>query len=214
MTPVTPSSVCDMPIDWSAERGTDQAVTKPFCEWLDKIRHNNGVGANEAWNAGVAYARAALAERTQQEARPNDVDDMCFVERWAVHHASKPTVTAEEALSVIAHYPPIRAITESYKDGKRPETFDPYAEIERLKALLPTSAASSTAPMQPSELLPCPFCGGAADIAEDTDRLSYCCWTAFCETCDGSTGYKKDAATAAGAWNDRAKLRAAAVEAK
>ena len=40
--------------------------------------------------------------------------DLIFVERWAVHHASKPHVTPAEALSCIAHYPPIRAITKAY----------------------------------------------------------------------------------------------------
>ena len=54
------------PVAWHPERKTDQAVTKPFCDWLDTVRHCNGVGANEAWNAGAAWqksqAPAASAE--------------------------------------------------------------------------------------------------------------------------------------------------------
>ena len=61
-------------------------------------------------------------------------DALTFVERWANHHAQKPHVTAAEALSCIQHYPEIEAITESYADGKVPETRDPYAEITALKA--------------------------------------------------------------------------------
>lgn len=56
-----------------------------------------------------------------------------FVERWAVHHASKPHMTAELALGSIQHHPEIRAITERYADGKRPDTFDPYARIAELE---------------------------------------------------------------------------------
>jgi len=71
----------------------------------------------------------ALAD--QVEALTNN---LVFVERWAVHHAAKPHMTAAQALGVIAHYPAIRAITKSYVDGYVPETFDPYAEIEKLTA--------------------------------------------------------------------------------
>ncbi len=60
-------------------------------------------------------------------------DALTFVERWANHHAQKPHVTAAEALSCIQHYPEIEAITESYADGKVPETRDPYAEIAALQ---------------------------------------------------------------------------------
>ena len=60
-----------------------------------------------------------------------------FVERWAVHHASKPHMTAELVLGSIQHHPEIRAITERYSDGKRPETFDPYARIAELEARKP-----------------------------------------------------------------------------
>lgn len=57
-----------------------------------------------------------------------------FVERWAVHHGSKPGTSAEAALAAIQHYPAIAAITDSYDDGKRPATFDPYARIAALQA--------------------------------------------------------------------------------
>ncbi len=84
-----------------------------------------------AWQAYQwALADADRAQRVEQN------EHLEFIERWAVHHASKPHVAAEEALGIIAHYPPIKAITKSYVDGVIPDTFDPYAEIERLKAEL------------------------------------------------------------------------------
>ncbi|QIL68911.1 hypothetical protein G7048_19095 [Diaphorobacter sp. HDW4B] len=61
-------------------------------------------------------------------------EHMQFVERWAVHHGTKPCVSAKEALGVIQHYPPIRSITDGYANGKRPDTFDPYARIAELEA--------------------------------------------------------------------------------
>lgn len=52
-----------------------------------------------------------------------------FVERWVNHHGVKPCVKPEHALSTIQHYPPILAITESYEDGRRPETRNPWVEL-------------------------------------------------------------------------------------
>lgn len=63
-------------------------------------------------------------------------DALSFVERWANHHGAKSCISAEEALSVIQHYPPIVAITKSYTDGKVPTTFDPYARVRELEALV------------------------------------------------------------------------------
>jgi cell fate (sporulation/competence/biofilm development) regulator YlbF (YheA/YmcA/DUF963 family) len=63
-------------------------------------------------------------------------EDLQTVERWANHHGAKPNMTAQEALSCIQHYPPIRAITLSYADGKVPETPNPWAEVERLRVTL------------------------------------------------------------------------------
>lgn len=68
-------------------------------------------------------------------------EDLKFVERWAVHHGSKPSVSAKESLSVIQHYPSIKAITDSYADGKRPDTFNPYARIAELEEELVKEAA-------------------------------------------------------------------------
>jgi hypothetical protein len=58
-------------------------------------------------------------------------EDMRFIERCAVHHASK--MKAENALSLIQHYPPIRAITKGYKDGVIPDTPNPYERIAELE---------------------------------------------------------------------------------
>jgi len=73
----------------------------------------------------ITDLRTALAERDEL---------LAFIERWANHHAPKPNMTAEEALSVIQHHPSIKAITKKYADGKVPNTFDPYAELTTLRA--------------------------------------------------------------------------------
>ena len=65
-----------------------------------------------AWLAWQAASSALLAE---VEALRNDLR---FIERWAVHHARKPEFKAADVLSVIAHYPPIHAITESYSQSQ------------------------------------------------------------------------------------------------
>ena len=77
-------------------------------------------------------AQAALAAKDVEIAEMKK--DLIFVERWANHHGQKPHTSAKEALSCIQHYPPIRAITRSYVDGKVPETRDPYAELAALTA--------------------------------------------------------------------------------
>ena len=78
------------------------------------------------------YARVQELEGIVHETQ----ETLEFVERWAVHHGSKPTCSAKEALSVIQHYSSIRAITDSYSDGKPPTTFDPYARIAELEKQL------------------------------------------------------------------------------
>jgi len=95
----------------------------------------------------IPYAADALAAQAKRiaelEAAAPHIraleDILRFVERWANHHATKPTCTAEAALSVIQHYPPIKAITLSYADGKVPETPDPWTErdaaLARVKRL-------------------------------------------------------------------------------
>ena len=48
--------------NWNEERQTDQSVTPEFTAWLARPgQHCQGVGANEAWNAGVAWASRAAA---------------------------------------------------------------------------------------------------------------------------------------------------------
>jgi len=67
-----------------------------------------------------------------------------FVERWVNHHGQKPNTTPREVLSMIQHYPPIVEITRSYADGRVPETPNPWAEIERLRARLNRIAEAET----------------------------------------------------------------------
>ena len=87
-------------------------------------------------------AKAAKLLRAQHALIVELEDTLQFVERWAVHHGSKPSISAQEALSCIQHYPAIHEITKSYKDGKRPDTFNPYARIAELESQLEAIGAS------------------------------------------------------------------------
>jgi len=80
------------------------------------------------WNCQVALDPAVSSDAQKLIAAAQE--DLQFVERWANHHGVKPTCTAEAALSIIQHYPPILAITRSYADGKVPETRNPWAELQ------------------------------------------------------------------------------------
>lgn len=44
-------------------------------------------------------------------------DYMVFVERWAVHHGSKPHMSPQEALSFIQHDGVTSDVTKTYTDG-------------------------------------------------------------------------------------------------
>ncbi|MFC4927802.1 hypothetical protein [Delftia deserti] len=95
-------------------------------------------GLEEGFCGHAAWLQPAAAELRRLQADNEAMrETLEFVERWAVHHASKPHMTAELALGSIQHHPEIRAITERYADGKRPETFDPYARIAELEARKP-----------------------------------------------------------------------------
>lgn len=98
------------------------------------------------WTTVADILKAAATLRQQQAEIEAIRETLEFVERWAVHHASKPHMTAELALGSIQHHPEISAITERYADGKRPDTFDPYARIAELEARkpLPPDALADT----------------------------------------------------------------------
>jgi hypothetical protein len=89
-------------------------------------------------------ARALIAHIDRME------ETLRTVERWANHHARKPSTTAAEALCVIQHHPVIRAITAGYADGVIPSTPDPYAEIERLKCALRMAVTQNECDMLPT----------------------------------------------------------------
>lgn len=100
------------------------------------------VGINPVGARAVIETFINDAERIVQTLASKDAEiaglkeDLQFVERQANHHGQKPHVTANEALSCIQHYPAILAITRSYVDGKVPKTYNPYAEIARLREAL------------------------------------------------------------------------------
>lgn len=95
------------------------------------------------WTSVADMLKAAAALRQQQTEIEAMRETLEFVERWAVHHASKPHMTAELALGSIQHHPEIRAITERYSDGKRPDTFDPYARIAEMEEKLVAEARAT-----------------------------------------------------------------------
>ncbi|EPD35937.1 hypothetical protein HMPREF9701_04970 [Delftia acidovorans CCUG 274B] len=95
------------------------------------------------WTTVADMLQAAATLRQQHAEIKAMRETLEFVERWAVHHASKPHMTAELALGSIQHHPEIRAITERYADGKRPDTFDPYARIAELEAQLVAEARAT-----------------------------------------------------------------------
>lgn len=98
----------------------------------------------EEWNVRYGYhadtvrdyARACVAAAVKaNDAEIEDLrDTLRSVERYANHHGQHPNISAKEALGMIQHHPSIKAITRSYADGRVPATFDPYAEIEALRA--------------------------------------------------------------------------------
>ena len=99
------------------------------------------------------FAAWKAATQRQQERIAKLEHDLRFVERWANHHGAKPHTTAEEALSVIQHYPPITRITRGYADGVVPDTFDPYSRIAELEAQV---QALTTALFECREAFPIP----------------------------------------------------------
>lgn len=108
-----------------------------FEAWAHKSPANLAKDADGGYQSStVAFAwRAVQAATQRQQERIAKLErDLQFVERWANHHGAKPHTTAEEALSVIQHYPPITRITRGYADGVVPDTFDPYARIAELEA--------------------------------------------------------------------------------
>jgi len=98
-------------------------------DWQE-IEHSEYVEFSERGKFQTRILYPAAAYEALQKENAELKEDLQFVERWANHHGTKPSVTAQEALSCIQHYPSIAAITESYKDGVIPNTRNPYAEIE------------------------------------------------------------------------------------
>ena len=90
------------------------------------------IEAIRAVETSLELSRGEVHRLTRELAEARET--LQLVERWANHHGVKPRVTPAEALGVIQHHPAILAITDSYVDGKRPETRNPYAELAEAKA--------------------------------------------------------------------------------
>jgi hypothetical protein len=104
------------------------SVRKVLVEALSLI--DRGFSGTARKELGKALIGLQALESELAEAR----ETLQFVERWANHHGVKPCVTPAEALGVIQHHPAIVEITDSYADGKRPTTRNPYAELAEAKA--------------------------------------------------------------------------------
>jgi hypothetical protein len=102
---------------------------------LNSIKLSSGLGALilEVRNQEAVAEAADLIKRLAAERDAKD-ETIRFIERWVNHHAQKPNITPREVLSMIQHYPPIKEITESYVDGKVPDTPDPWQRTEAAKA--------------------------------------------------------------------------------
>lgn len=115
-------------IDWDVWR------MQPIRE-LVRMIHGKTAPQPATQQAPDALHLAAMDLARKQADRMAELEKvLVFVERWAVHHAAKPHMTAENALSFIQHHPSIRAITDGYADGVVPDTFDPFARIAELEA--------------------------------------------------------------------------------
>lgn len=94
--------------------------------------------AADLFECAAAELRRLQAENERLQAKNASMrTTLEYVERWANHHGAKPHITAEQALGCIQHHPDIHDITKGYADGKRPNTFDPYARIAELEARKP-----------------------------------------------------------------------------
>lgn len=84
-------------------------------------------------------------------------DQLRFIERWANHHGQKATMTPQEVLGVIQHYPPIKDITRSYEDGKMPPLPDPWEilALERDQLLAREKACPTMDEAEKRALLRC-----------------------------------------------------------
>lgn len=117
--------------DFPAVIAARNIVLKQFEFYKEMMKPDNGEAMSTTLVDPKNMSTLALMQRiTELE------DTLQFVERWAVHHGTKSHMTAENALSIIQHYPPISAITKGYADGKVPDTFNPYARITELEAQL------------------------------------------------------------------------------
>lgn len=128
----------DSPEDAAEKAENSEAGNPRLCHQCSSdVELGEPVGVyvfDEAAENQLADTTPSAEEIAALKARVEELTDaLQFVERWAVHHGAKACTTAESALGVIQHYPPIAEITASYADGKTPDTFNPFAQIEELE---------------------------------------------------------------------------------
>lgn len=89
---------------------SDSPRTDKIMGLVDDYASGDGMHESARW--AKLRAEVELLEMELVEA----LDDLKFVERWSVHHASKKIQSPEAILGVIANYPAIQEITKSYED--------------------------------------------------------------------------------------------------
>lgn len=103
------------------------------------------------------WASTVLEVNKREDQCINLGDQLRFIERWANHHGQKATMTPQEVLSVIQHYPPIKDITLSYLHGKMPPLPDPWEilALERDQLIAREKACATMDEAEKRALLRC-----------------------------------------------------------
>ena len=85
----------------------------------------------------ITRLRATLAARDAENERLREA--LHFIERWTVYKRYKPdgkSLTAEEAIGIIAHCLPIREITKQYEGNGEIDQAAYEADLARMRAAL------------------------------------------------------------------------------
>ena len=126
---------------------TDQTVTPAYLEWLESVKSRNGIGGNEAWNAGVAWQ--ALAQPVPDVSAVMDERDELRFQR----DLSRELVREQAARIAELEQGQARAATPAHPHDNTEEMRlqillnAAMAEIEGLKYAMRTQSAQEVAQM-------------------------------------------------------------------